>query len=118
MKLLVDQLLKTSCKSLCLFVCFFLICVINLSLADTATESVVNEDAIFGPGDRKQGYEEEGYTTKSLSIQARTGKEANLLQFVEQPPLGLPMVLVPKNNPITPAKVKLGRLLFSIDVCR
>lgn len=73
---------------------------------------VVNQDAIFGPGDRKDGYYSESYTTNSLSVTARKGKRADLMQFIEQPPLGLPQVDIPDYNRITKEKVELGRLLF------
>lgn len=66
----------------------------------------------IGAGDSKEGYESENYITNSLSIKSRKGKETNLLRFIENPPLGLPEVPVPDNNPITEAKVKLGKKLF------
>lgn len=72
----------------------------------------VNEDALFGPGDRKQGYDSEDYVTNSLSIDARTGVEADLIKFVEQAPLGLPAVELPEDNPATEEKINLGRRLF------
>lgn len=72
----------------------------------------INEDALFGSGDRKQGYESEDYVTDSLSVTARKGKPADLLQFVDKSQLGLPAVAVPEDNPITEEKVQLGRLLF------
>ena len=75
-------------------------------------ESLFNEDAVFGSGDRKHGYESEDYVTNSLSVTARKGVEADLLTFVEQSPLGLPSVSIPQDNPISKEKVQLGRLLF------
>ena len=71
-----------------------------------------NNDAAFGSGDRKQGYEREDYVTNSLSVTARTGKEADLIQFVENKQLGLPLIEIPASNPITSKKIQLGRLLF------
>ena len=68
------------------------------------SSSEINEDAIFGPGDRKQGYEQKDYVTDSLSITARTGKEADLLQFVNKQQLGLPTLAIPSENPITEKK--------------
>lgn len=75
-------------------------------------QSVVNEEAIFGPGDRKQGYDSKAYVTDSLSLTARTGQPANLIDFVNQPVLGLPPVNVPADNQIDEKKIALGRLLF------
>lgn len=66
----------------------------------------------IGAGDSKEGYESENYITNSLSIKSRKGKETNLLRFVDNPPLGLPEVPVPEDNPITQEKVKLGKKLF------
>lgn len=76
------------------------------------TSSEINEEAIFGPGDRKEGYERKDYVTDSLSLTARIGKEADLLQFANQKQLGLPLLAIPSENPITEKKIKLGRLLF------
>ncbi len=36
----------------------------------------------------------------------------NFLDYLEQPPLGLPAIPVPANNPITAEKIALGRKLF------
>jgi len=66
----------------------------------------------FGPGDVKKGYESPDYQTRSRSLQKRTGEPADLLRFIDPPPLGLPPVPIPDDNPITAAKVKLGRKLF------
>ncbi len=66
----------------------------------------------IGAGDSKDGYESKNYITNSLSIQSRKGKETNLLRFVENPPLGLPAVPIPEDNPLTEAKVQLGKKLF------
>lgn len=64
------------------------------------------------PGDDKQGYEEAGYRTHSLALELRRGKAADLLALVRKPPLGLPPVPVPTDNPLTREKVELGRKLF------
>lgn len=69
-------------------------------------------DAVMGPGDYKEDYESADYTTRSVSLTRRTGRPADLLALIEQPPLGLPPVPVPADNPITAAKVELGRKLF------
>ncbi|MES9994123.1 MAG: cytochrome c peroxidase [Candidatus Thiodiazotropha sp.] len=64
------------------------------------------------PGDYKQGYEEESYVTRSLDLASRRGKAADLLAIVSNPPLGLPPVPVPADNPLTREKIELGRKLF------
>ncbi|MGI9235751.1 MAG: cytochrome-c peroxidase [Woeseiaceae bacterium] len=65
-----------------------------------------------GPGDSRDGYEHADYETHSLSLQSRRGTEADLLSAVVLPPLGLPPVPVPADNPVTEEKVRLGRKLF------
>ncbi|MCB1632207.1 MAG: hypothetical protein KDI23_10270, partial [Pseudomonadales bacterium] len=64
------------------------------------------------PGDNKDGYESGNYQTRSLAVELRSGEEANLMAFVENPPLGLPPVPQPANNLVTRAKIALGRKLF------
>lgn len=65
-----------------------------------------------GSGDFRDGYEDADYRTRSVSLQARRGHEADLLSVLEAAPLGLPAVPVPDNNPLTEDKVQLGRKLF------
>ena len=65
-----------------------------------------------GPGDFREGYERADYQTNSASLQARRGQEADLLAVLEKPPLGLPVIPVPDDNPVTEDKVQLGRKLF------
>ena len=65
-----------------------------------------------GPGDVRDGYERADYQTRSASLQARRGKPADLLAVLETPPLGLPPIPVPSDNPVTAVKVQLGRKLF------
>ena len=76
------------------------------------TEDDTNWKHIFGPGDNKEGYDSIDYTTNTLDLQKRIGKEADLMEFVDNPPLGLPVVPVPDDNPITKEKILLGRKLF------
>ncbi len=64
------------------------------------------------PGDDKRGYESESYQTRSLSLQQRQGDAADLLAIAEHPPLGLPAVPVPADNPLTRDRIELGRQLF------
>jgi cytochrome c peroxidase len=68
--------------------------------------------ASMRPGDDRHGYEGKDYQTRSLGLGARVGQEADLLARVEDPPLGLPAVPIPDDNPITQEKVALGRKLF------
>ena len=67
---------------------------------------------IEGSGDYKAGYETFDYTTRSTTLQRRQGESIDLMAFVSKPPLGLPAVPIPENNPITATKVQLGRKLF------
>jgi cytochrome c peroxidase len=84
-------------------------------LADVKPQVAVHAAApevLFQPGDNKQNYQQADYQTRSLALAQRQGKPANLLAMAQQPPLGLPKLPVPKDNPLTPAKIALGRKLF------
>jgi cytochrome c peroxidase len=67
-----------------------------------------------GPGDYKGGYESADYQTRSVAVDSRAdrGAAADLVAIFNNPPLGLPAVPVPADNPVTAEKVKLGRKLF------
>ncbi len=65
-----------------------------------------------GARDSKEGYDTDKYVTNSLSIQSRIGKETNLIKYIENPPLGLPAVPIPDDNPISKEKIHLGKKLF------
>jgi cytochrome c peroxidase len=65
-----------------------------------------------GPSDNKDNYESDEYITNSLSVYTRKGQKTDLLKFVKNPPLGLPEVPVPADNPITAEKIELGKQLF------
>lgn len=67
---------------------------------------------LYRPGDYKQGYDDANYVTHSIALSARTGKPADLMKTIHQPPKGLPAMPIPANNPITVHKVRLGRKLF------
>ncbi len=67
---------------------------------------------LYAPGDNKSNYEHSDYQTHSIALTDRAGQAANLLKTVKKPPLGLPPVPVPENNPLTQEKVSLGRKLF------
>jgi len=68
--------------------------------------------ALYAAGDNKDHYERSDYETHSVALTERAGQPADLLKTVRQPPLGLPAVPVPDNNPLTADKVNLGRKLF------
>jgi len=65
-----------------------------------------------GPGDVRDGYEDSDFETHSASLLTRRGIEADLLAVLDEPPLGLPAIPIPENNPVTADKVRLGRKLF------
>lgn len=78
----------------------------------TTTDAVVPVSLLSRPGDDKDGYESGAYQTRSLDVESRAGEKADLIAYIEKPPLGLPAMPQPKDNPITRAKVDLGRKLF------
>jgi len=65
-----------------------------------------------GAGDVKEGYDRKDYTTRSQSLERRGGRHTDLTAYLRKPPLGLPVLPVPDDNPVTAEKVALGRLLF------
>ncbi len=65
-----------------------------------------------GPGDVKEGYESRDYETRSRSLLKRRGVKKDLIRFAQNPPLGLPPVPIPAENPLTRTKIDLGRKLF------
>ena len=67
---------------------------------------------LYAPGDNKSNYEHSDYQTHSVALTERKGHATNLLKTVKKPPLGLPAVPAPANNPLTKEKVSLGRKLF------
>ncbi len=67
---------------------------------------------VFQAGDNKQQYEQINFQTKSVALTQRQGQVADLLANITQVSLGLPIVPVPENNPVTGAKIALGRKLF------
>ena len=82
------------------------------SLLLAASVAVAQAQTPQGPGDVRDGYERDDYQTSSASLASRRGIEADLLASVSSPPLGLPPVPSPADNPITAEKVQLGRKLF------
>jgi cytochrome c peroxidase len=75
-------------------------------------ESGAVQDTLHGPGDDRRGYEHDDYRTRSKTLAERTGEPADLMALYTAPPRGLPRVPVPADNPVTAAKVALGRKLF------
>ena len=71
-----------------------------------------DERQTHGPGDVKEGYESADYRTRSRSLLDRRGVKLDLIRLAQDPPLGLPSVPVPADNPLTRAKIELGRKLF------
>jgi cytochrome c peroxidase len=80
-------------------------------LTETTTINL-DKSALYSAGDNKHLYEKKSYQTNSIALARRMGKPADLLKTIAQPPLGLPIVPVPTNNPITVEKITLGRKLF------
>ena len=81
-------------------------------LAIVALTSASAEEPALGPGDVRDGYDRADYRTDSASLQSRRGSPADLLAALSEPPLGLPAVPAPDDNPVTFEKVQLGRKLF------
>jgi cytochrome c peroxidase len=76
------------------------------------TAAVPESAASLRAGDDKRGYESADYATRSLALGERLGQRADLLSFARKPQLGLPPAPVPADNPVTPARIELGRKLF------
>ena len=76
------------------------------------TGQAFDESQVRGPGDVKEGYESADYRTRSRSLLERRGIKMDLIRFALDPPLGLPPVPVLADNPLTRAKIELGRKLF------
>lgn len=84
-------------------------------LADnqTSTRNAEHSGKIqYTAGDDRQNYQQSDYQTHSQALTQRTGKTANLIEYALKPPLGLPKLPVPADNPLTRAKIALGRKLF------
>lgn len=77
------------------------------------TEIEQHQNIRIGSGDNKTGYESSDYVTDSRAIVGtRKGVKSDLMRVVDNPPLGLPKIPVPADNPITEDKIDLGRKLF------
>lgn len=77
-----------------------------------ASATIASAQTRMGPGDVRDGYERDDFRTDSASLASRRGTKTDLLTVTEFPPLGLPPIPVPADNPITAEKVQLGRKLF------
>lgn len=71
-----------------------------------------NAAILSGSSDSKKGLNSEGYQSNSRAISARVGETSDLIRVIDTPPLGLPKIPVPANNPITVEKIELGKKLF------
>ena len=78
----------------------------------TTQPTDVTKAKLLRPGDDKLGYESKQYQTHSVALAQRKGKPADLLKLARNPPLGLPKVPTPKDNPLSREKIELGRKLF------
>lgn len=67
---------------------------------------------LASPGDDKTGYDRQDYRTRSRALALRAGEPFDLLTNATALPLGLPPLPVPADNPMTAAKIALGRKLF------
>ena len=76
------------------------------------SDNLLRVATLSKPGDYREGYESGGYTTRSAAVDRRHGRAADLLVTIKAPPLGLPPIPQPEDNPITQSKVELGRRLF------
>ena len=87
----------------------------TLLLAEHAGPASENNPATperYTAGDDKTAYTHSDYHTHSVALTQRQGQVVDLWALAQQPLLGLPALPVPANNPLTPAKIALGRKLF------
>ena len=68
--------------------------------------------SVVGTDDPRGDYQSADFKTRSRSIEGHDGVAADLLTLANAPPLGLPAIPVPAGNPMTLAKIALGRKLF------
>ena len=73
---------------------------------------LIKIEGLYEAGDNKQNYQDIDYQTRSVALTQRQGKVFNLIKYTKTPPLGLPNLPQPKDNPVTSAKIALGRKLF------
>jgi len=75
-------------------------------------QAAAGKASLYQPGDDKSHYESGDYETHSTAMKERQGKAIDLLERARKPMLGLQRVPVPQDNPLTAAKISLGRKLF------
>jgi len=85
---------------------------IMLNEAKAAAAEKSTEYSIIRPGDDKTNYETKDYVTRAQAVELRSGEETNFISLIKKPPLGLPPVPQPVDNPLTKEKISLGRKLF------
>lgn len=78
----------------------------------TANSQAAKSARLLQAGDDKAGYEHATYQTNSASLQQRQGVALDWDNWLDQKLLGLPPTPVPEDNPLTAAKINLGRKLF------
>jgi len=69
-------------------------------------------EMLYQAGDNKSGYDQADYRTRSIALKQRRGQAADLLHWAQHPPLGLPPLPQPADNPVSAEKTALGRRLF------
>lgn len=77
-----------------------------------ASQSSNPQDIRLAPGDDKTGYEQQNYTTNSLSLEQRNGVSADLLSIAKANQLGLPVLSEEVTQGLTSSIIQLGRKLF------
>lgn len=88
-------------------------CLVVLCAFFSLCLAIAGQTVVHRIGDYKGSYDQ-NYTTDSLSLDYRekNKKPFDLIANVSAPQLGLPAIVIPQNNPITPAKIGLGKKLF------
>ena len=85
---------------------------VDPAVATVASAGPPPQRNMRGSGDDRGGYERIDYATRTSALAQRRGEALDLVARVAAPPLGLPPVPIPADNPLTRAKVALGRRLF------
>ena len=82
------------------------------SKTTTLASAELNRFSIIRPGDDKTNYDTKDYVTNAQAVELRSGEKADLMSLANKPPLGLPAIPQPVDNPLTKEKIALGRKLF------
>ncbi len=85
---------------------------LNASKTPETLRPALNSAELYQAGDNKTNYASADYQTHSIALLDRKGQALDLLQEAQRPQLGLPPVPTPEENPLTDAKIQLGRKLF------